>query len=201
MSWQRIRTDFRFAIITLFAAVAVVGITPFAVYRFARGQVVAGVVDVAIVVIISMAGLYVWRGGNIERASRITTVVAGAGCLIVVNLVGPTGVLWMYPVLLANFMLVPRRMALLASAIGILILMLSPGVFTDDAQRIIFVMTASMVSAFSFIFAHRTDTQHTQLENLASHDPLTGIYNRRAMEREMAIAIDAWRRHRTPCGL
>lgn len=201
MSWQRIRTDFRFAIITLFSAVTVLGVAPFAVYRIARGQVLAGVIDSAIVLSITLAGVYVWRGGNIERASRVTIAAYTAGCLMVANLVGLPGALWIYAVLLANFLLVERREAVLASAFAIAVLMLSPDVFADANQRITFLATTLVVSLFAFIFASRTETQRMQLENLASHDPLTGIYNRRAMERELAIAIEAYRRQRTPYGL
>ncbi|MEJ7745406.1 MAG: GGDEF domain-containing protein [Luteimonas sp.] len=201
MSWQRIRTDFRFAIITLFSAVTVLSVTPFAIYRFARGQILAGLVDVAIVLFLTMVAVHVWRGGDIKRASRVTVVVVSVGCVATVNLIGLTGAFWMYPVLLTNFLFVERREAMLVSALAIVALLLSPDVFADANQRITFLATTLIVSLFAFIFASRTETQRMQLENLASHDPLTGIYNRRAMERELAIAIEAYRRQRTPYGL
>ncbi len=201
MSWQRFRTDFRFAIVMLFASVAVAGITPFAAYRFARGEIIPGAIDVVIVLIVAATAIDVWRGGNIDRAARIMAVVGGVGCLMTANLIGPAGILWLYPVLLANFLLLERRQAILASLLGVLVLILSSNTLVDSSQRIVFVVTTLMVSTFAFIFAYQTDTQRAQLEALAWHDSLTGIYNRRAMERELAIAIETFRRHKTAYGL
>lgn len=201
MSWQRIRTDFRFAIITLFSMVAVLVVLPFAFYRFAQGQVLAGIGDMAIVLTITAAGIHVWRGGNIERASLLTVITFNIGCLIVAHLVGVSSALWMYPVLVANFMLIERRMAIAISTVALLVLALSPGIFDSGVPRTAFVVTAAVVCVFGFIFAYQTDSQHTQLEALASHDPLTGIQNRRAMERELAIALESSRRQRTSYAL
>lgn len=201
MSWHRVRTDFRFAILILFSAVTVLGVTPFAIYRFARGETLAGVVDLLIVLLLTSVGVYVWRGGNINRASIVEVTAYTLGCVVVSNLVGLPGTLWMYPILLANFLFIDRRLAILMSALGITAIMLSPGIFPDFTQRISFLVTSVVVSAFAFIFAYRTDTQRAQLETLAWHDSLTGIYNRRAMERELAIAIETYRRHKTPYGL
>ena len=201
MSWHRIRTDFRFAILILFSAVTVLGVTPFAIYRFVHGETLAGVVDLLIVFLLTSVGIYVWRGGNVARASIVAACAYTLGGAVIANLVGFPGALWMYPILLANFLFIDRRLAILMSVVGITAIMLSPGIFPDLIQRISFLVTSIVVSTFAFIFAYRTDTQRAQLETLAWHDSLTGIHNRRAMERELAIAIETYRRHKTPHGL
>ncbi|MDQ3038798.1 MAG: GGDEF domain-containing protein, partial [Pseudomonadota bacterium] len=201
MSWQRIRTDFRFAIITLFSMVAVLFVLPFAIYRFAQGQILAGIGDTVIVLVITAAGIYVWRGGNMERASLVAVCTFNIGCLMVAHLVGVSSALWMYPVLMANFMLIDRRIAVAISTVSLLVLAFSPGIFAGEVPRAAFVVTAGVVCVFGYIFAYQTYSQHAQLEALASHDPLTGIQNRRAMERELAIAIETRRRQRTPYAL
>src|SRR5687768_7366267 len=103
VSWQRIRTDFRFAIITLFSVVAIIGITPFAIYRFTQGQLVIGMVDAGIVLGIAGGIAYIWRGGDIERASWLVVAIYNIGVLLIASLIGVSGLLWLYPVLLANF--------------------------------------------------------------------------------------------------
>lgn len=74
MSLLRLRNDFRFAIISLFGVIAVVVILPFAIYRFANGQFLAGSVDFAIVVGLVAGVTYAWRGGNIDRIAHVLVI-------------------------------------------------------------------------------------------------------------------------------
>lgn len=46
---KRVRADSELAVIAAFAACGIFGIVPFAIYRFATGNPVAGIVDLAIV--------------------------------------------------------------------------------------------------------------------------------------------------------
>lgn len=201
MSWQRVRTDFRFAIITLFGVVGVLGVLPFAIYRFAQGEVLIGLIDAAMVLSIAACIAYIWRGGNVERAAWFVILTYNGGCLLIASLIGLSGLLWLYPVLLANFLLADRWVAIAASASAIAAVLLIPEVFADGLQLALFLSTAMTVCLFAFIFAYRTDSQRVRLEALASHDPLTGVYNRRALEHELLIAIAASRRQRAAYGL
>lgn len=201
MSWLRVRTDFRFGIITLFGVVGVLGVAPFAIYRFAQGQMLIGLIDAGIVFGIVACITHLWRGGNVERASWCIVVTYNLGCLLVAGLIGFSGVLWMYPVLLANFLLVGRWLAIAVSAIALTTVLLIPDVFASGLQLALFMITSVIACLFSFIFAYRTDAQRVLLESLASHDSLTGVYNRRALERELQIAIAAFRRLRGAHGL
>jgi diguanylate cyclase (GGDEF)-like protein len=201
MSLSRLRTDFRFAIMSLFGLVAVVGIAPFAVYRFGNGQVLAGAVDLAIMLVIVSCVVHVWRGGNLDRTALMLIVLNTAGCMFIASLLGLPGLMWMYPVVMTNFLLVGRVPALLVSSFAIVGLVLHGQAFESVAERFVFVATAGMVSLFAFIFAHRAATQKDELETLASRDPLTGAYNRRALDQELRLAIEAHRRHGAMFGL
>lgn len=201
MSIQRLRTDFQFGIIILFGVIAVLCIAPFAVYRFALGQMVAGGVDVMIVVCI-LAGMgYAWRVGNIEYAGIAVVATSTFGSLAVIAAVGATSVPWIYALLVANFLMVSRRTAAVFSILAICVVALQESAFQNQLQVIVFIITALVVSGFALIFAHRTEIQRQRLEDLASHDSLTGAYNRRAMERELLIAVESMKRDRVPVGL
>ncbi|MCA1714691.1 MAG: GGDEF domain-containing protein [Gammaproteobacteria bacterium] len=91
MLWYRLRNDFPLAIITLIAMCAVFGITPFAIYRFAKGQLVAGVIDMAMVLIIVGAVVHAWRSGNTRTAAWICSVSATSGCTAIAILMGLPG--------------------------------------------------------------------------------------------------------------
>lgn len=52
-----------------------------------------------------------------------------------------------------------------------------------------FLVTSLLASLLSFIFAYRSKHQRERLEKLASHDPLTRAYNRRAMTEELRKTV------------
>ena len=127
----------------------------------------------------------------------IDTVGAIAGVLIH----GEIGRNWMFAALLANFFLIDRRLAFLISALALLVLAIHGKSFATMPQMLSFIITATLVSLFAFIFAARTETQRLQLEILATRDPLTGVDNRRAMERELQMAVETHKRNQTAFGL
>jgi diguanylate cyclase (GGDEF)-like protein len=201
MSWRRLRTDFRFAIIVLFASVAVLAVLPFGIYRVLQGQWPVAAVDAAIVGFLVVSLVRAWRGGDIDRIAPWLVAGYTAGCIAIAILLGLPGVLWMYPVILGNFMLLRWKGAAFASALGVLALLLIPGTFETYAHALLFTITAGLAGALASIFAYRTESQRAQLESLASLDPLTGAFNRRTLEAELAVAIADAQRRRAPCGL
>ena len=197
----RLRSDFRFAVMSLFAGCAALGIFPFGLYRFSQGQWVAGVMDTVIVLLLVLPVIHAWRSGRNEGAALFQVVVISLGCVIASQVLGRNGMLWAYSTLLANFFLVDRRIALGANLVVVLGIVLLPAGFPDGTERMSFVVTGSMVSLYAFIFAYRTDLQHRQLEALASHDPLTGAGNRRLMEAELDDVVRQFNRRPRPTAL
>ncbi len=195
----RLRQDFQLSIITVFGVCAVVAILPFAVLRAVQGQWLAAIVDGAIVLGIVGAAAYAWRGGSRQVAGLSITATNTAGCLLIVGLLGPTGIYWLFPALLANFFLVAPRFATIAALLAIALAQLQPQAFPTFGDRISITATLLLVCLFAYIFARRTEMQRVALEDLATRDPLTGVRNRRAMDEELAIALQAARRGgRTP---
>ena len=201
MSLQRLRTDFQFAIFVLFCVVAIAGVGPFAVYRFVHGELVAGTVDALIVFCLAAGLLHVWRGGDLARASLLIVVATTLGCAVIGRLIGLSGALWSFAAILANFLLVSRVRALVASMALIALLVIDGSAFGSTVERVMYFAASSVTCLFAYVFAHQTHMQRMQLETQASRDPLTGVANRRAMESELHIATEAFRRHRMPVGI
>lgn len=199
--WHRLRSDFRLALITLFGLCGVIGITPFAIYRFAIGNLLVGVIDSVIVACIGGAVVYAWRTGNVERTGMFLVTVNTVGSSAIAMMLGMPGLFWMYPTFLSNYFLVDRRKAVVATVIALAVVVGHGKAFASVLEMMLFAVTASIVSLFAFIFAQRTETQRQMLEALATHDPLTGAQNRRAMEQELQIALERHRRDATSCGL
>lgn len=187
---QRLRADFRLALVTLFAVLTVIGITPFAIYRFAHGQVRSGVLDIAIQVGIAAILAHAWRGGNMQRVGVLVAGFCTFGGVAAAHANPGSGLLWLYPVLLANFLLAPRRPAVVASTLAI-----AGMAGHDSLQGLVDIATmaatALIVSLFAYLFSHRTEAQRRQLQDLAARDPLTGALNRLTLEPELQRAVDA----------
>ena len=188
---NRLRTDFQLALISLFGACAVFGILPLAVYRFLSGQLMVGIVDTAMVSLIAAGVVYAWRTGETRRPGLVVVVATTVGAVTVSILLGVEGLFWVYAMILANFFLVGRRLAVSLTAVALFGLVVQGAAFDGLAQSISFLLSASVVSLFAFTFAARTETQRMRLESLATRDPLTGTDNRRAMEVELLLAVEA----------
>ena len=186
---NRLRGNFHLAIVVLFGAITVLGITPFAIYRFVNGQPLIAAIDLMIVACIGAGSIYAWRTGRSKGSAIFVAITYSIGCIAVAHLAGLSGLLWVYPVLVANFLLVSRWPAVGISAIVIVAVAFGDAALTTDAQMLMFVVTSLVVSLFSFVFASRSELQHSQLEALASRDPLTGASNRRGMEAMLEAAM------------
>jgi diguanylate cyclase (GGDEF)-like protein len=199
--WARLAKDFQLAIITLFGLLAAVGISPFAAYRFAQGNLLIGFIDAGIVAGILAAVVYAWRSGDTRRAGLFLMTVNTSGVVLASALLGYPGLFWAFPALFANYMLVDRSKAVAASALALTAIVLLGKGLDSTLQTILFVVTASIASLFAYIFAHRTEVQRRQLEAAAAIDALTGAQNRRVLDDELQIAVQRFERDGTPAAM
>ena len=198
---DRFRHDSRLSLVVMFGAIAIVGIAPFAVFRFIEGRPLLGTLDLLLIASIAIGSVQAVRSSRPERASLFLAVAYSIGCIAVARFTGLAGLLWAYPVLVANFMLVRGSRAMTVSALMIAALAASDAELATTLDKAIFVATSLVVSLFAFVFASRTERQRAQLESLALHDPLTGASNRRGMQAELEVAIEASERSGEPLAL
>jgi diguanylate cyclase (GGDEF)-like protein len=197
----RLRTDFQLGILSLFGLCAVFGVTPFAVFRFVTGNVLAGSIDLGIVLAIAAGVAYAWRSGNTRGASIFVMTTSLTGCVSIATLLGVPGLFWMYPTLLASFLLVGHRLAGMAAVVALGVLALHGRAFVSALEALMFLTSASIVVLFALLFALRTEAQRQRLERLATSDPLTGAFNRRTLDGELERAIAWSHRHGSPLGV
>jgi hypothetical protein len=171
----RLRNNFELAIFTLLGAIVLVGIPPFAILRFLNGQWAAFVMDLSIELGILCGVVYGWKTGNLQRAGLYLACFNTVSAIAASFLLGMTGAYWLYPAMGANFFLVERRLALAAIVVAPVVLTLG-GVFNTGADAFSFAATLLVSGVFTFAFAYRAARQRDQLEMLASHDVLTGVF-------------------------
>lgn len=199
--FYRLRNDFRLAIITLLGASAVLGITPFAVLRFLQGNLLAGTVDMAIMLGISAGVVYAWVTGDTRRSGLVLAVITCSGAVVIGAILGEPGLFWLYPPLVTSFFLTAPRIAIFINLGAIVALVVHGVAFSSTIQMWSFVATAVVVSCCAYVFARRNDNQRERLEHLATIDPLTGVKNRRSMDEELNRAVAGARRNAVPHAL
>lgn len=204
--WLRLKSDFQLSIITLVGLVALLGVTPYAIFRLIEGSWLVGIVDSLLVICTLVAIAYAWRTGDTIRPGQFLATIYSIGAVLVSIKLGVNGLFWFYNLILFNFFVVPPRQSLVAtlSALAVLCLygLLNPGeVFESYYQMSSFLVTCLMASLFAFVFAYRGRRQREQLNTLATIDPLTGAGNRRTMEQELVIAMSAHQRYAQAYGL
>lgn len=186
--FYRLKTDFRLSIITLLGISAVVGISPFAIMRFVQGNMLAGVVDLTIMLAITAGMVYAWLTGDTVRTGLAMAIVSSAGAVAVGAVVGEPGLFWLFPCLVTSFFLTESRYAILINLTAVAALMIHGVAFSSTIQMLSFSATAVVVSCCAYVFAFRNENQRERLEHLATIDPLTGVKNRRSMDEELAMA-------------
>lgn len=185
-----IDADFRLPIILFFGSCAVLGISPFAILRFASGQWLIGLVDLLMVAAIGTMMAYAWRTGNTRHAGVVLALTNTIGCMAIVVLLGPFGLYWTYMVVLANFMLLPHRGLAIACTLALLATAASQqSLFASTAELLSFLTTSGMVAVCAMVFVSRSELQQRRLAHLARRDALTGIGNRRLMEEELDLLM------------
>ncbi|KFN48090.1 GGDEF domain-containing protein [Arenimonas metalli] len=196
----RLGGDIRLAMILLFGALTVVSVIPFAIFRALQGDWVAAAVDTLMVLTMVGNASFAWMTGRTVLAGSINAVVVSATCAVLPGVLGMAGLFWIYTVLLANFMLAPRWLAV---SCGLLILVgaLMTAPFPNAMAATAFVVSTALVMLYAFIFASLTEYQRQRLVGLATRDPLTGVANRRSMEVELADVLRSHQEQAQPAAL
>ncbi len=186
----RLKADFRLSIITLLGASAILGITPFAVFRFLQGNLLAGLIDIAILAVIVGSVTHAWVTGRTDRSGLFLAVMTSSSAVVVGALTGEPGLFWLFPCLVTSFFLTSPRLAIVINLSAITLMMAQTEIFRSLVQMWSFAAGAVVVSACAYVFAFRNESQRERLEHLATIDPLTGVRNRRSMDEELAWAVN-----------
>ena len=203
---QRLKEDFYLAMLTLVGSIIVLCVTPYGIYRLYSGNVVVGIADLVMVLCAILATRHAWRSGDTVKPGLFMALVFCTGAILVCVNLGVDGLFWVYPFLVFIFYLVSplRAFALLLVMLLTLLIIggLNPGlVFASQFQMMAFLVTTSITSVFSFIFAYRAQAQRKELKRLATTDSLTGASNRRTLNEQLALAIEQQARHNRQYGL
>lgn len=194
---RRLSGDFHLLVMAVFLALATVGLVPFLLYRLLTQQyAVALVIGVTLLVLV-LGFAYSWVSGRTEGTRKMAVVYLGVACIFLVNGIGHFPY-WVYPIVVANFMLVGWRFALLVSIPMVLAVAVGAPVFADAGEAVTFFGSVVMVGLFSMIFVVNTNFHRDRLSAMVARDALTGALNRRVLRGDLTDAIARAAPHRQP---
>ncbi|MDZ7768457.1 MAG: diguanylate cyclase [Woeseiaceae bacterium] len=197
---ERLKSDTHLAILCGFATVGSLALGLFAVFRLTQGQVSEAVADGLLVASIVGGFAYAWKTGRSVMAGNLIAILLTAGALFMIPVRG-LSYMWLFSLMISIFLMANNRVGIVLSMLLVGVIGSTPELFADRVEQATFIAVAVQVAVFSFVFAWRTSRQHRQLDVMANRDPLTGIGNRRALRREIAIHAEAARMRGEPAGL
>ncbi len=117
-------------------------------------------------------------GNSLALGSMLTVVISGLGYLVE----GPA-LLWLYPLAVANYVILPARRALLLNLLAVALAL--PAVFSDTDMALRFFPSMLLVNLFLHIFSLQLNARSQMVHQLITQDKLTRAGNRRALDELM----------------
>ncbi len=170
-----------------FSAFAIAG---YSVYRIAIGDWTSAMINMAIftamIVPLILSRTQRWQ----HLAIPLFGIVITGSCIGSTLLIGSNGLLWAFLVFWVNTFLMAFRPAIILNAVIIVALSAHSRLFDSLLEQISWITVASLITAFGLYYAHQMRQQRRMLKQLATHDSLTGIGNRRLMQHRLTEAVD-----------
>ncbi|MDG2526561.1 GGDEF domain-containing protein [Stenotrophomonas sp. HITSZ_GD] len=154
-----------------------------------------------------LAALAAFRAWRMRRAVHVgqqglwIAAVNVGGCLLGCSFSGATALPWLFPTLMVNYFLCEPRRAVVMNVPLVLAPILLPGLLTSIGQGVSVIAVSLLTLVLGLAFSLRIQDDRVQLEEMASLDALTGLPNRRMLERTLTRQIEERREHERLNGL
>jgi diguanylate cyclase (GGDEF)-like protein len=173
-------------ILMLLCALSIPSILPFGIYRLLQGSWASAIVDMALVLAMTAVIVHVWRTGRYQVASVCVTIFYTGGMLTTVHLRGVGLVYWVYPTMISAYFVLRPSVALAINSFGLVALVAILFGRVEVLNLATIIVTVGLVNLFAYIFSYRTGIQTRRLHTAAERDFLTGVGNRRSLDRLLA---------------
>lgn len=182
-------------VILILSGAFALGILPFVVIRFMASDWPVFLLDVIALVINLAMFFYVLITKRTTLARWGISGLCVSVMTLTIYLKGADNIFWVYPALTSLFFMLRPGYAVIFSSLFLLSssIMVWPQMTTLAMAQ--FLITSSSTLMFCFAFSYRMRQQKKELNNLATHDPLTGVANRRALEETLLSIIERITRH------
>ncbi|MCC4596760.1 GGDEF domain-containing protein [Xanthomonas campestris pv. phormiicola] len=195
-----IRRHFRLGIIKILGPTTAVVLLLFASYQLLQGQ---AWVATAAIVLAGQAALAAWlslhRGDG--RMDALLSLSWLLGSALACHVLHDAAVPWLYLAMMSNFAVVARSVGLACNATLIVIILVTPGTLLSTEHTFSLLAVSLLITGLGYVLSLHLEGDRQQLERMASHDALTGLPNRRMLERSLSQRVADLRRKTRRHGL
>ena len=179
----------QFAVIamSLFAALCV---SPFIVYRIAEKNYFIAAFDIMLTITCISFSYLINTERKAEIGARILTLLASIEVIFIVYTEGYAQAYWIFPVMIAMYFINKPALTLWTNIIVLMAII--PKIYSSAHEMEFLTIISSIVvtNVFVFIFAYANSIQKNRMYKLAWFDGLTGINNRRALDKSFDLIRD-----------
>jgi diguanylate cyclase (GGDEF)-like protein len=184
---------------SVMAICSILIIVPFLLYYAVVGNLP---VAAALLVMLIACCYTTWdirRRGSQTSTVHLMATVLSAVMITLVYLAGSPASFWLFPMVVANFAILPIRSAVLLNIAAITVTL--PVLLQDPTIALRFFPSVLLVNLFLAIFASQLRQRTEQVNQLLLEDTLTGAGNRRALDELLAQCHRAFQSDKLPVAL
>ena len=183
------------------APVAMLALLFFTAWLLLDDRLATAALSAALTVLALLATVLIHRRRPHLQTGGVLLCLANiGGCLLAAWLFGRDALPWTYLALMSNFFIVRNGIATPLNLLLAAGLLLMPSLLLGPA-RLQALVVITLVFGFGYHFSRRLQGDRTRLEQLATLDALTGLPNRRALEKALQQQTNGLREARFRQGL
>ncbi|WP_340680238.1 GGDEF domain-containing protein [Paraglaciecola sp.] len=183
-------------IILALSSASTVCLLPFLAWRTIEQDWLVAALDLLAIMVAVGLFIHVYITRNVIYARWVLAILCAVELPITIALKGPAQIGWIYPAIIAMFMLLSPTIALMLSLTMISII---GGILWSQLNSLMYYQSLFSILAtalFIYAFTNHMFRQQQILRQLSIKDPLTGVGNRRALEDKLLELMSYKRAHR-----
>ncbi|UYB54017.1 GGDEF domain-containing protein [Xanthomonas sp. AM6] len=194
------RRHFRLGIIKILGPATAALLLLFGAYQWLQGQPWTAAAGAVLASLAAVATWLALRRGD-DRMDALLSLSWLLGSALACHVLHNAAVPWLYLAMMSNFAVVARSIGLACNATLIVIMLVTPGTLPSAEHAFSLLAVSLLITGLGYLLSLHLEGDRQQLEQMASHDALTGLPNRRMLERSLTQRVADPRRRARRHGL
>ncbi len=192
---EAVLSAYRDRIFYRLAIVAVILLPPFVVNAFLQKQFGIAFASLALVAVFAVDVIAIRRGGKPPVAPVVLIIPVALAVGVTIMRQGVIGALWAYPAVMLFQFVASRWVANMLNGLLVIMVTVLAYQYLGVSITIRVLVTLVLTMIFTNIFLGIVLRLQERLRKLGITDALTGVYNRRQMDRAVGEAVERHKRY------